>query len=698
MKSLKFLQVSVSILISVVVISTAIYGHTYIKQEQDLFIKNSNDRSVILETVHIVTNDLSNASSALEDLSLVPEERNYLDSFYSSLDLATANTGALIDLKGDSSHNIHNELSKILVTINKLDSTVDNHFKQYLFIQPNFLNNEVEPIFDKLSQQLYAVDMIIDGLSNLGISEISNSNQNLIDSVTYLAAFSLFVIVIIFFSVNKLLLTPLHKLTTTLERSAKGEETEDLPLPKYKEMHLLMDAFINMQNQVKLRQTQLEHQALHDGLTGLPNRILLHDRIQQLIKDSQRNKTHPGIIMLDLDRFKEINDTLGHHVGDMLLQDVSKRLANVLRNLDSIARLGGDEFAVLLHDVDLEGAKVVANKITNCLALPFQIENHQLLVRCSQGIALYPDHGENHTDLMKHADVAMYVAKRGHFGHSIYNAEEDHHNITDISLSADLKDAINNNELQLFYQPKVDSKTGKVLSTEALLRWIHPDKGFISPEVIVDAAEQSGLIHPLTEWVIQTAINQTAAWQKTGIDIGVAVNLSAYNLQNPHLVTIVKYLLDSSELAPSTLTLEVTESAMMTNPKLAASVLTLLNNMGLKIAIDDFGTGYSSLAYLKNLPVHELKIDRSFVMNIVSDKSDVSIVKSTIDLAHNLNLSVVAEGVEDRESWDILDDLGCDIIQGYYVSRPIPMKDFEAWYVEYSLGLLNAEKNNKKQA
>jgi len=557
----------------------------------------------------------------------------------------------------------------------------------------DLLSNNIKPIMDKTWTSIQHIEEDIKKLSTQDFALLSNTTENLAFSIYALAVVSVILILIVYIAINRVLLVPLNRLTNALKGEAGSDEIENLPKQKYFEMYSLMDAFVNMQNQVRQRQSELRHQALHDALTGLPNRVLLLDRLQQLVKESHRNKTKPAIIMMDLDRFKEINDTLGHHIGDLLLQDVSSRLTNVLRDTDTIARLGGDEFAILLNDVDLEGAKVVANKITNAMTMPFQVETHQLLIGCSEGVAMYPEHGEDSTELIKHADVAMYVAKRGHLGHSIYNAKEDSNTVTNISLSADLKNAINDNELNLYYQPKVSVHDGKVIECEALLRWIHPEKGFISPELIVEAAEQSGLIHPLTEWVINTAITQASRWKKEGIDIGVAVNLSAFNLQNPHLVTIIKFLLDSSDLEPHQLILEVTEGAMMANPKLAAGVLSLLNSMGIRIAIDDFGTGYSSLAYLKNLPVHELKIDRSFVMNIVRDESDVSIVKSTIDLAHNLGLSVVAEGVEDKESWNILENMNCDVIQGYYISRPLPNVDFEEWYVEYSLSLID-----KKQA
>ncbi len=450
------------------------------------------------------------------------------------------------------------------------------------------------------------------------------------------------------------------------------------------EIQQLSDRFISLHNQISEMEEKLKHQSLHDRVTGLPNKMFFFDRLDQFLKDAQRNCVVTAVIVMNLERFKAINITLGNHLGDELLRIVGARLVNVLRDLDTVSHLHGNEFAILLHKVDIGGATTVANKISNTMELPFQIEAHQLLMSCTQGIAFYPEHGKTSEELVKHAHIALDIATRGHLKNSFYDVSLDNNNLSNISLSADLRQAINNNELQLYYQPKVNSNDGIVIETEALLRWIHPKNGFISPEEIVKSAEQSGFINPLTEWVIDTAISQTDLWQKQGMPIGVSVNLSAYNLQNPHLVPIVQYFLSNSTLEPSQLILEITESAMMANPKLAATVLTSFSEMGLKISIDDFGTGYSSLVYLKNLPVHELKIDRSFVMNIVTDTSDYSIVKSTIDLAHNLGLSVVAEGVEDQASWDVLDSLGCDTIQGYFVSKPLPPQEFETWYWKYS--------------
>ncbi|MDX1811425.1 MAG: EAL domain-containing protein [Gammaproteobacteria bacterium] len=679
---------------SAILVIVAVAGNTYIQQGHAQFLANSKERTKVIEVLQQVDLNFRNSASALEDLLLLPGEKAYLETFFSSQSRANVTLSALIDLNWHTSNEIKMDLARVLNLSNTVEDKISRVFNRGPVENTDALSKLTTPTMLQVLSELSAIENHVRELSKQDLESLTNAKNSLVDSIMVVTFFGLLIIVGVFVTTHSIVIKPLKKLTTALDMEARGEQADLQLMPRHIEMRQLIQAFINMSDQVKLRQVQLEHQALHDGLTGLPNRTLMLDRINQIIKSSQRNHIKPAVILLDLDRFKEINDTLGHHVGDTLLQEISRRLMKVLRNLDTIARLGGDEFAILLHDVDVQGASVVASKITNALAQPFEIEKHQLLIRCSQGIAFYPEHGETEADLLKHADIAMYIAKRNHLGHCIYDPKDDHHDVSHISLSADLTTAIEENKLELFYQPKVDSRTGEVIASEALIRWNHPLKGFISPELIIEVAEQSGLIQNLTEWVIRTAIKQARKWQDMGMYLGVGVNLSVFNLRCPNLVSTTRQYLESAQLSAERLILEVTESSMMLNPELAAKVLTNLSNMGVKISIDDFGTGYSSLAYLKNLPVHELKIDRSFVMNIATDKSDISIVKSTIELAHNLGLSVVAEGVENQESWYILDNLGCDIIQGYYISKPIPAEAFNTWYMSYTNALSDVQQSS----
>jgi diguanylate cyclase (GGDEF)-like protein len=439
----------------------------------------------------------------------------------------------------------------------------------------------------------------------------------------------------------------------------------------------------HLEQMVSDRTVDLKHQATHDHLTGLPNRKLLYDRLRQAIVAGQRENQPVALLLMDLDRFKEINDTLGHHRGDVLLQQVGQRLRGVVWEPDLVARLGGDEFAVLFSKLaNSADAHVVAQKILQSLEKPFIIEGLPIVVESSIGIAVYPDHGANADSLIQRADVAMYAAKETGSGCVIYDAKYDRHSPRRLALMGELRQAIDGDQLLLHYQPKIEMRTRRVVGVEALVRWRHPEHGLIPPDQFILPAEGSGLIHPLTRWVLSTALRQCCAWSQAGIQINVAVNLSRRNLQDQQLPDIVAELLSVSGVAPSCLDLEITESAIMADPVRAVETLMRLSKMGLHLSIDDFGTGYSSLASLKRLPVNALKIDKSFVIGMAADENDMVIVRSTIELAHNLGLKVVAEGVEDQSIWDRLSTLGCDEAQGYYLCRPIPAEDLTSWLSE----------------
>jgi len=416
----------------------------------------------------------------------------------------------------------------------------------------------------------------------------------------------------------------------------------------------------------------LAHQALHDALTGLPNRILFNDRLEQAIRTAERAGVRLALLLMDLDHFKEINDTLGHHVGDVLLQQVGQRVQNALRASDTVARLGGDEFAMVLPSVtDNTGAALMAGKIKMALTQPFVIGDLPIPVAPSIGIALYPHHGEDAQTLLQHADVAMYVAKRGGGGYAVYTSAQDQHSPRRLALISALRPAIDQNQLFLQYQPKMDLTTGQFHGVEALLRWQHPRHGLIPPDEFIPLAEQAGLIKAVALWTLDAGLSQCQAWQAEGSLVPLAINLSARNVQDPQITRIVIRMLENHGVAPSALTIEVTESVLMADPAQARKVLSGLNAVGVRLAIDDFGTGYSSLAYLERLEVHELKIDRSFVLNLTVTESATAIVSSIIGLGHNLGLTIVAEGVESEESARLLTELGCDIAQGYYFSRPL---------------------------
>jgi diguanylate cyclase (GGDEF)-like protein/PAS domain S-box-containing protein len=434
----------------------------------------------------------------------------------------------------------------------------------------------------------------------------------------------------------------------------------------------------------KQAEEALRHQALHDELTGLTNRTLLQERLSQTILTAQRENTPLTLLLVDLDRFKEINDTFGHHYGDLLLQQIGPRLRDCLRVSDTVARLGGDEFGILLPSTDAASAVAVAQHLLRTLEAPFELDGQPVEIGASVGLASYPAHGGDAATLLRRADVAMYVAKRAESGVVVYTAEQDHYSAERLALGGELRRALENSELLLHYQPKLDLRAGTLVGVEALVRWQHPQRGFLPPSEFIPLAEQSGLILPLTRWVLEAALRQQHAWRAVGIELAVAVNLSRRTLQDPQLPEMVAQLLARFAVPPSALVLEITESSLMADPQRAAENLSQLRALGVDLSIDDFGTGYSSLDSLKNLSVDELKIDQSFVQAMATDASARAIVRAIIDLADALKLRVVAEGVEDRAAWDVLARLGCDVAQGYFLSRPIVATELEAWITEVS--------------
>jgi diguanylate cyclase (GGDEF)-like protein len=429
-----------------------------------------------------------------------------------------------------------------------------------------------------------------------------------------------------------------------------------------------------------------EHLAQHDGLTGLVNRALFLDRMSQAIVVARRKGESVAVMIMDLDRFKEINDTLGHHHGDTLLREVGPRLQAVLRESDTVARLGGDEFAVLLPSVSShpEATVAVAEKLLTVLQEPFVLDGVTLDVGASLGISRYPDDAGDVETLMQHADIAMYRAKGSGGGHELYVADHDHHTVGRLAMATELRHAIAEDELTLHYQPKVDLSRGTVVGVEALVRWQHPTRGMVSPAEFIPLAEHTGLIRPLTTYVLRESLRQVRAWDALGLEIRVAVNLSARSLMDRLLPEEVADLLAGEGVDAARLELEITESVIMADPARAMTVLHRLNAMGVRLAIDDFGTGYSSLAYLKRLRAHAIKIDRSFVMHMTADPSDAVIVRSIIDLARNLGLNSIAEGVEDEQTLQALRAMGCDQVQGYHLSPPQPVGDLTPWLLGHA--------------
>ncbi|HWH94118.1 MAG TPA: EAL domain-containing protein [Baekduia sp.] len=422
-------------------------------------------------------------------------------------------------------------------------------------------------------------------------------------------------------------------------------------------------------------------QALTDDLTGLANRRWLFDRLNHSFDD--RRVGAFALLLLDLDRFKELNDTLGHHVGDLLLQQLGDRLRHELRDGDLIARLGGDEFAVLLRPGSDQAAAVrVAARLHTALERDFRLDGVNVRIDASIGIALAPDHGNDANGLLQRADVAMYQAKRAATHWEIYDPERDRHSRGRLALAGEIREALSRDQLVLHFQPQAELATGQITGAEALVRWQHPERGLLGPGEFVPIAEETGLVRPFTLRILDLALRQARTWCDSGLHLRIAVNISTHNLLDVELPTDVRDLLERHDVASELLQLEVTENAVLADPCRASDVLCRLRDLGVSVALDDFGTGYSSLAHLRRLAVDEIKIDRSFVKDMTSDPDDAAIARSTIQLAHSLNLRVVAEGVEDASTWHALRALHCDYAQGYHLARPLPADVFADWLAD----------------
>ncbi|MCK6529032.1 EAL domain-containing protein [Myxococcota bacterium] len=429
----------------------------------------------------------------------------------------------------------------------------------------------------------------------------------------------------------------------------------------------------------KRTEETLRYQARHDSLTRLPNRFFLQERLRDSIEAAGARGEPLSLLLIDLDRFKEVNDSLGHTKGDGLLREIARRASAVVRGADSVARLGGDEFAVLLPGCGTSTARRVAERLLRAVGAPVDVDGHALLISASIGIATLEPGADDATALLRRSDVAMYVAKRAGGGCAVYSPELDENSIDRLAMIAELKRAIEGDELVLHYQPTLDLRTGELACAEVLVRWRHPARGLVPPDEFIPMAEQTGLIRPLSAWVLDAAIKQGREWLDAGLEIVLAVNVSMRNLHEQDLPGQVAAALDRWGMDPRFLNLEVTETALLVDVERTIENLKLLQRMGVRVAIDDFGAGHTALGYLKRFPVDKVKIDKSFVKGMMRSGEDATIVKAAIELGHGLGLSVVAEGVEDRETWDALARLGCDIAQGYFISRPIPAEDVPAW-------------------
>ena len=471
---------------------------------------------------------------------------------------------------------------------------------------------------------------------------------------------------------------PLSQMVDNVRRIASGDYQVPMATQASGEVGLLAREFVAMQQGIAERETTISFLAYRDPLTELANRNRFVAELQQAIAQASGGEG-VAVLLMDLDNFKDLNDTLGHEAGDQLLCQLAARLQALLRPGEQLARLGGDEFALLISRCQPGQVIPAAEHYRAALREPFAVRGISMTLNATLGIALYPDHGESAGSLLQHAEVAMYLGKAQRSPYALYRPELDRHSLLRLALMSELKGAVEGGQLSLYFQPKLNIRARSLYGVECLVRWIHPVHGFIPPDEFIPLAEQTGNVCALTRWVVRTAVAQSRAWQEQGLDLKTAINVSALDLADPGFAGFIAAQLTEHGVAPGSLVVEITESAVMADPELAMGQLQQLCELGVQLSIDDYGTGYSSMAQLKRLPVHELKIDKSFVQDLLSNPDDDIIVRSTIELGHNMNLKIVAEGVETTAVLERLDQLGCDIAQGYLLSKPLPPAAFADW-------------------
>jgi diguanylate cyclase (GGDEF)-like protein len=521
----------------------------------------------------------------------------------------------------------------------------------------------------------HAVDVVL----QRSVSEGLEAFEGLKSLLALLTVASIVASVIGSIVVARWITQPLAVLSRFANRIRDGDYPDRVDLKRNDEVGALSASFNHMLEGIQARQAEISRLAYEDTVTSLPNRAMFNAKLMDAVAQYRRDRTHTAVLLLDLDRFKFINDTLGHHAGDLVLQAVATRLREALRETDTVARLGGDEFAILLTGSDPARACTVGRLVQAILEDPIDLDGQRIDVGCSIGVALCPNHGDDPWLLLRRADIAMYVAKREKSGMTLYDPSYDQHRAEHLSLLSDLRRAIAGNQLTLHYQPKVDLRRGRVIGVEALVRWLHPERGMVPPGEFVPFSEQTGMIQHITRWVIEHSIRQCGVWLADGLQLNVSVNVSSQNLLDRDLPQLFASVARRHKVPPGLITVEITESALMEDPERSQEVIRSLKAHGFGLSIDDYGTGYSSLAYIQRLRCDEIKVDRTFITDLAREAKDATIVRSTIELGHGLGMRVVAEGVECIELLEVLNQLGCDFVQGYAISRPLPPDALAQW-------------------
>jgi diguanylate cyclase (GGDEF)-like protein len=527
-------------------------------------------------------------------------------------------------------------------------------------------------ILNSPNQMLYAV-------LQRSIDEATAPYKNLQLTLLILTIFGAFVFAISIYYVSKYITKPITDLVQVANRLEQGNYEVSITTDRKDELGELSRSFSSMSEAISTREKSISRLAYFDELTHLPNRTSFMLRLNKALEEAEVTKQQLTIFILNLNRFKQINNILGHDAGDEILRVVAQKIKATARSQDFVARIAGVQFAMILPDTTSEIGLSLANDLSKSFESPILISMQSVDVSASIGIASFPKHAKNEAKLLTRAEMAMYAAKASRVGTTVFDKSYDINSSTNLSMASELKNAIAGNQLIMYVQPKIDIATSKLTSLEALVRWKHPEKGFVFPDQFIPFAEQTGYIQLISQWMLNEAARYSQIWNTMNLHYPIAVNISTRDLIDQELPEKINAIFKTYNIDDSSLSLEITESSIMDDPVRALATLDKLSNMNIKLSIDDFGTGYSSLAYLKRLPVNELKIDKSFILKMEQDESDKKIVQSTIDLGHNLGLKVVAEGIENQVVWDLLRKMGCDSGQGYYMSKPMPASDFVSW-------------------
>jgi diguanylate cyclase len=528
------------------------------------------------------------------------------------------------------------------------------------------------PILNNSNQVLYAV-------LQRSIDEATAPYKNLQLTLLILTIFGVLVFAISIYYVSKFITKPITDLVNVAKNLEKGNYEVSIDNDRDDELGELSRSFSSMIEAISSREQSISRLAYFDELTLLPNRTSFMMKLNKALEEAEITNRQLSIFVLNLNRFKQINNILGHEAGDEVLRVIAEKIQAIARTQDFVARIAGVQFAMILPDTNSAASLSLADYLSKSFEQPILISKQSVDVSASIGIASFPEHADDEAKLLTRAEMAMYAAKASRLVTVIFDKSYDISSSTNLSMASELKNAIADNQLIMYVQPKIDIATSKLTSLEALVRWKHPEKGFIFPDQFIPFAEQTGYVKLISQWMLNEAAKYSQIWGAMNLHFPIAVNISTRDLIDQELPEKIETIFKSYKIDYSSISLEITESSIMDDPVRALSTLDKLSTMNIKLSIDDFGTGYSSLAYLKRLPVNELKIDKSFILKMEQDESDMKIVQSTIDLGHNLGLKVVAEGIENNVVWDLLRKMGCDSGQGYYMSKPMPASDFEAW-------------------